>query len=140
MAYELDTQTTWKYNRFHYLFLRIIMIEIISAFAVFILLWMMWRLYQAKQYNKFIDWLNVDIKPLLLAKITEELEENRCAEFPNNECHLQAAKYFYQQYPVRIFEAAVAREIIKKEWFLSKQHKRHASHLLFIQSPYRIKA
>ncbi|WOH37715.1 hypothetical protein RI844_00285 [Thalassotalea fonticola] len=114
------------------------MIEIIVFLAFAFLFWMMWRLYQAKQYNKFIDWLNAEIKPQLLAKIAQELEENRSADFPNNECHQKAAQYFYQQYPVRIFEAAVAREIITKDWFVNKQNKRHASHLLFIQSLYRI--
>ncbi|WNC69732.1 hypothetical protein RI845_06185 [Thalassotalea nanhaiensis] len=114
------------------------MTDIIVVLAISILVWMMWRLYQAKQYNKFIDWLNDEIKPQLLSKVAEELEENRSAELPNNECHQQAAYYFYQQYPVRIFEAAVAREIISQDWFLNKQNKRHASHLLFIQSAYRI--
>ena len=116
------------------------MINIIVIFAFAFLIWLMWRLYQAKQYNKFIDWLNVDIQPKLLTQIAQELEDNRSVDFPNNEYHQQAAKYFYQQYPVRIFEAAVAREIINKDWFLNKQHKRHAAHLLFIQHPYRIKS
>lgn len=116
------------------------MTDVIVVLAFALLIWMMWRLYQAKQYNKFIDWLNVEIKPLLLVKIAEELEENRSADFPNNECHQQAAMYFYQQYPVRIFEAAVEREIISKDWFLNKHNKRHASHLLFIQSLYRIQS
>ncbi|WNC71107.1 hypothetical protein RGQ13_13360 [Thalassotalea psychrophila] len=116
------------------------MTDVIVVLAFALLIWMMWRLYQAKQYNKFIDWLNVEVKPQLLVKIAEELEENRSADLPNNECHQQAAIYFYQQYPVRIFEAAVAREIIDKSWFSNKKNKRHASHLLFIQSPYRIKA
>lgn len=114
------------------------MTDIIVALAFALLIWMMWRLYQAKQYNKFIDWLNIEIKPQLLTAIAEELEDNRCDDFPNNECHQQAAMYFYQQYPVRIFEAAVKREIISEDWFLSKKNKRHASHLLFIQATHRL--
>lgn len=114
------------------------MFEVTVFIAVSILVWFSWRLYQAKQYTKFIAWLNEDIKPKLLAVITEELTANRDEVFANNDAHIKATLYYYQQYSVRIFEAAVAREIISPSWFDNKQHKRHASHLLFVQAPFRL--
>ncbi len=115
------------------------MIEIIIGLAAFILLWMMWRLYQAKQYNRFIDWLNVDISPKLAQVLIAEMEQNRSELFPNTEDHIHAALMYYRQYPVRIFEAAVAREVIEQGWLIDKPHKRWAAHLLFIQAAYRLK-
>jgi hypothetical protein len=114
------------------------MIEFIALSALFCLAWMMWRLYQAKQYNRFVDWLNSEVRPQLVQCLNEEFEDNRNELFPNTPEHIQAALYYYQQYPVRIFEAAVAREIIPPVWLESKTNKRHAAHLLYVQGNVRI--
>lgn len=114
------------------------MIEFIAVLALCCLGWMMWRLYQAKQYNRFIDWLKSDISTQLVQCLNEEFIDNRSELFPNTPEHVQAALYFYQQYPVRIFEAAIAREIIPVTWLENKANKRHAAHLLFVQGNVRI--
>lgn len=114
------------------------MFEVIILLAVLFLLWLSWRLYQAKQYTKFIEWLNDGIKAQVIAHITQELKQSRDHVFENNEAHINATLYYYQQFSVRIFEAAVRREIISKAWFDNTQNKRHASHLLFVQSSFRL--
>lgn len=115
------------------------MIEVLIFVAASILIWMTWRLYQAKQYNRFIDWLNGEIKTELIANIESELIANRCAKTPNQQEHIEAALWYYQQYPVRIFEAAIQREIIPGNWLDNKANKRHAAHLLFTQANFRLK-
>lgn len=106
--------------------------------AIAILIFMMWRLYQAKQYNKFIDWLNGPIKDQVAAHLKDYLIAQRCELLPNNDTHIQAATLFYMQYPVRIFQQAVKLGIIDKQWFYIKKNKRFAAHLYAIQAPYKI--
>lgn len=112
--------------------------EFIITIAIASLCWLVWRLYQAKQYNRFIDWLNADIKPKLLEQLQVELIENRSEVTPNTDAHIQATLYYYQQYPIRIFEGALHREIILPIWLEKKQNKRFISHLLALQNQHRI--
>ncbi|TRX55725.1 hypothetical protein [Thalassomonas sp. M1454] len=113
------------------------MSEAIAILATLILIWMMWRLYQAKQYNAFIDWLRLDIAEKVAADLEAKLIEQRSPENPNNQAHIEATQLFYQQAPVRIFEYAVTHQIISSQWLEKKSNKRHASHLLFVQSQFR---
>lgn len=112
--------------------------EFIITIAIASLCWLLLRLYQAKQYNRFIDWLNTEIKPKLVAQLETELIEKRSTLTPNNDAHIEATLYYYQQYPIRIFEAAFQREIILPTWLDNKQNKRFTSHLFASQSQYRI--
>ncbi|TLU64159.1 hypothetical protein FE810_12700 [Thalassotalea litorea] len=113
---------------------------VLVSLAVILIGFMVWKLIQARQYNRFIDWLNQDIKPQLLSMIENELVESRCDLTPNNESHIQATKAFYSAYPIRILEAALAREIIPVEWLNARKHKRFASHMMAAQGQYRVKA
>ncbi|QBY05340.1 hypothetical protein E2K93_13570 [Thalassotalea sp. HSM 43] len=111
---------------------------ILPLLALALLVWMSWRLVQAKRYNRFIDWLMTDIKPQLLSHVQQELVEQRCQQYPNNDCHIEASCHYYGQYPVRVLEAALQRDIITSDWIQQRQNKRHLQHLLFIQAAYRI--
>lgn len=115
------------------------MSEAIVVLAAIILLWMMWRLYQAKKYNAFIDWLKIDIAPKVFADLNEKLSAQRSDQSPNTNEHIEATQLFYQQAPVRIFEYAITHNIIEPKWLENKSNKRHASHLLFVQSQFRTK-
>ncbi|MDN3653206.1 hypothetical protein QWY77_10630 [Thalassotalea ponticola] len=110
---------------------------VIIALAILILLWMAWRLYQAKRYNRFIDWLHSDVQPRLCEQLKRELIAHRSPEYQNTDTHIDATLRYYSQYPVRIFDAAVERQLIGPEWFENKQNKRHAQHLLFVQAGMR---
>ncbi|TKB45113.1 hypothetical protein [Thalassotalea mangrovi] len=112
---------------------------VLVILALIIISFMVWRLIQARQYNRFVDWLNADIKPQLLDAIEQELIESRCDLTPNGDCHIQATRIFYGAYPIRIFEAALAREIIPVQWLNNRKHKRFAAHLLAAQGQYRVK-
>ncbi|WP_394177009.1 hypothetical protein [Thalassotalea litorea] len=113
---------------------------VLVSLGLAIIAFMVWKLIQARQYNGFIDWLNVEIKPQVLETIEQELIESRCKLTPNNETHIQATKAYYGAYPIRIFEAALAREIIPVEWLNARKHKRFASHMMAAQGQYRVKA
>lgn len=99
---------------------------------------MAWKLWQAKRFNRFIDWLNNSIAPLLIDQLKQEFEQSRNEQYPNKPCHVELSIAFYKKYPVRIFEAAVEREIIEPDWFENNANKRFAAHLLFIQGQYRL--
>ncbi len=114
------------------------MSEVFILLGFAILLFMAWRLYQAKQYNKFIDWLNGPIKHQVGEQLKAQLIEKRCALTPNNDDHIKAASIFYLKYPIRIFQLAIQFGVIKEDWLAVKKHHRFAQHLNAIQSQYKI--
>ncbi|WP_371377137.1 hypothetical protein [Thalassotalea aquiviva] len=112
--------------------------EFLILAASVALVFMAYKLYQAKQYNQFIDWLVTDIQPQLLQALVSELKQQRCQQTPNTDAHIKATQYYYAQYPVRVFQGALQRNIISKDWFASAKHKRFAAHLMASQASHRI--
>lgn len=107
--------------------------EIIIVFAVFILLFMVWQIIRAKRFTQFKRVLNTEIKPKVISHIVTELNESRSEVFPNNKVHCQATIDFWGQYPVRILQAALHRNIIDKAWLEKTGNMRNSQHLFFIQ-------
>ena len=93
--------------------------EFIVVIAVLILAWLIWQLFKAKQYTRFKALIETELKPKVIAKIIEDLNENRSELFPNNAIHEQAALYYWTQYKSRILKAALIHEIIDEEWLNS---------------------
>ncbi len=107
--------------------------EIIAVLAVAIILWMLWQLYRARQFNQFKQFINTELKPLVSIALKQRLEENRDELHPNTEAHLDAATYFWCQYPSRILQAAIAWQVLDENWIEKSGNKRHCQHLFFIE-------
>ncbi len=107
--------------------------EIAFILAVLLLSWMAWQLYRAKQFNLFKRYITDDLRPLVLAKLTEQLNERRSERFPNNEVHIQASKLYWSAYPSRTLQAALAWQVLPEDWVESSGNKRHCQHLFFIE-------
>ncbi|GLX84343.1 hypothetical protein tloyanaT_05950 [Thalassotalea loyana] len=109
------------------------MLEVLASLATLTILWMVWQLIRAKKFNKFKEVLMHDVKPDVIKAIKTELEESRSEVFPNNEYHVQATVYFWTQYPIRILQAALERDIIDEQWLIKTGNLRHSQHLMHIQ-------
>ena len=107
--------------------------EFFIIIAVIILAWMVWQIIRARRFTRFKRLLNDEIKPQVTANIIAELNESRSEILPNNEFHCQATIDFWGQYPVRILQAALNREIIDKAWLEKTGNMRNSQHLFFIQ-------
>ena len=107
--------------------------EFFIVIAVGILTWMVWQIIRAKRFTRFKRLLNEDIKPKVIENIIAELNDSRSEILPNNEVHCQATIDFWGQYPVRILQAALNREIIDKAWLEETGNMRNSQHLFFIQ-------
>jgi hypothetical protein len=114
------------------------MAEIIILLAGLSLLWLGYNLYRAKQYNKFLSWLDQEIKPQLIIKLKEELELSRNDLTPNNDCHIQATIHYWTSHKVRILEGALSREIIPASWLGNKLNYRMAQHLRHRQNQFSV--
>ncbi len=109
---------------------------IIEVLAVLVLVWFAWQLYRAKQFTKFKQWLNSDVKQQVIAQVLLELEQTRSEELPNNEHHQAASRYYWSQYPVRILQFALEKELLTKAE-LQKQGKwRHCQHLFHVEQQF----
>lgn len=115
------------------------MMEVFATLAVVCLLWMIWQLYRAKQFNRFKQTLQIDIAPKVIDAIKTELEASQSEAFPNNESHVQATLFFWTQYPIRILQAAIERDIIDEKWLKETGNVRHSQHLMHIQQQYLLK-
>ena len=107
--------------------------EIFIIIAVSILLWMVWQIVRAKRFTQFKRLLNDEIKRKVIESIIAELDATRSDILPNNKIHCQATIDFWGQYPVRILQAALNREIIDKAWLEETGNIRNSQHLFFIQ-------
>jgi len=107
-------------------------VEIILILALGSLLWLLWQVYRAKQFNKFKRTLIREIKPKVIADIEAELEQSRSELFPNNEAHQAATIYYWSQYPARILQAALFREIVDEKWLKDTGNWRNSQHLFHV--------
>lgn len=110
--------------------------EIIAILALLSLVWMLWQLVKAKRFTRFKRQIESELKDKVIADIIEELALTRSEEFPNNDCHQAATLLFWTQYKSRILHAALAREIIDKQWLIDSGNLRNAQHLYFIERQY----
>lgn len=110
--------------------------EFIVVIALLILAWLIWQLYKAKQYTRFKSLIETELKPKVIAKIIEELDETRSELFPNNEIHQQASLYYWTQYKGRILKAALVHEIIDEQWLINTGNLRNSQHLFHVEQQY----
>jgi len=107
--------------------------EIIATLALLSLLWLVWQLVKAKRFTRFKQQIEIELKGKVVASIQEELEETRCEQLPNNECHKAATLLYWTQYKSRILHAALARDIVDQQWLIDTGNLRNAQHLFFIE-------
>lgn len=107
--------------------------EVIAVLAAAALVWMSWQLYRAKQFNKFKQAINTELKPRVIAYLKQELVETRSELTPNTDAHIHASLYFWCQYPSRILQAAMRWQLLDEHWFEQTGYKRHCQHLFFIE-------
>ncbi|WP_076419528.1 hypothetical protein [Colwellia sp. UCD-KL20] len=110
--------------------------EFIVVIALLILAWLIWQLFKAKQYTRFKMRIETELKPKVIAKIIEDLNENRSELFPNNDVHQHASLYYWTQYKARILKAALIHEIIDEEWLISTGNLRNSQHLFHVEQEY----
>ncbi|WP_019028484.1 hypothetical protein [Colwellia piezophila] len=110
--------------------------EIIATLALLSLLWLSWQLVKAKQFTRFKQQIETELKEKVIANIIEELALTRGELLPNNDCHQAATLLFWTQYKSRILHAALAREIIDQQWLIDSGNLRNAQHLFFIERQY----
>lgn len=110
--------------------------EFIVVLGVLILAWFIWQLFKAKQYTRFKVLVENELKPKVIAKIIEDLNENRSELFPNNKVHEQATLYYWTQYKGRILKAALIHEIIDEEWLKRTNNLRNSQHLFHVEQQY----
>jgi len=107
--------------------------EIIATVALLSLIWLLWQLIKAKRFTRFKRMIDTDLKGKVISSIKERLEETRCEQYPNNDCHQEATLLYWTQYKSRILHAALEREIIDQQWLIDTGNLRNAQHLFFIE-------
>ena len=107
--------------------------QIIAALALVSLMWLIWQLFKAKRFTRFKQLIDDELKEKVIRHIIEELCEQRCDVFPNNDCHQAATVYYWTQYKSRILHAALQREIITEQWLKDSGNLHNAQHLFFIE-------
>ena len=110
--------------------------EIIAVLALLSLLWLLWQLFKAKQFTRFKQQIDQELKAKVIESIIAELNETRSDVYPNNECHQQATILFWTQYKGRILHAALQREIIDEQWLKDSGNLRNAQHLFHVEQQY----
>ncbi|MGB0938292.1 MAG: hypothetical protein ACPGTQ_12595 [Colwellia sp.] len=111
--------------------------EIIAVLALSALVWLLWQLWQAKRFNRFKAYIEKELKPKVIERIIEELDETRSEVFPNNEVHQKATIFYWCQYKSRLLEAALKRDIITQDWLKETGNLRNAQHLFYIEKQFR---
>lgn len=107
--------------------------EIAFILAALLLGWMAWQLYRAKQFNQFKRYITDDLRPQVLTKLADQLNEGRSDRFPNNDAHIEASKLYWSAYPSRVLQAALAWQVLPEDWVENSGNKRHCQHLFFIE-------
>jgi len=110
---------------------------IIAGLSLLFLFWIIWQLIQAKKFTKFKNLLNSEFKDKVIIAITNDLNENRNAEYPNNQAHIEATIFYWTQYPIRILQAAIKYEIIDEKWLIETNNVRNSQHLSHIQRQFK---
>lgn len=107
---------------------------VLSVLGVSFLLWLIWQLLRAKQFTQFKLYLNQEIAPQLAEQLKQELIESRSEITPNNDEHIQATLFYWQQYPIRILQAALDRKILTSDELKNAGKFRFCQHLYHVQS------
>lgn len=118
--------------------MEVILLVVILALGAFS--WLVWQLLRAKKFTRFKQTLEQEIKPKVVAHIIEELNENRCEQFPNSQAHQEATIYFWCQYKSRILQAALEREIIDEKWLKATNNLRNSQHLFHVEKHFLARA
>jgi hypothetical protein len=108
-------------------------VEVIVLIAGSAFLWLCWQLIQAKKFTKFKLRIEQELKPQVIGKIIEDLNEQRSELFPNNDCHKEATILYWTQYKSRILKAALQQEIIDETWLKNTGNWRNSQHLFHIE-------
>lgn len=109
------------------------LILLLAIFGLGALAWLIWQLLRAKNFTRFKQTLEQEIKPKVIAHIIDELNETRSELFPNTQTHQEATIYFWCQYKSRILQAALEREIIDKQWLTATGNLRNSQHLFHVE-------
>ena len=107
--------------------------EIIAVLALLSLLWLIWQLVKAKKFTRFKKLIALELHTKVIASIKEELEQTRCENLPNNDCHQAATLIYWTQYKSRILHAALQRDIINQQWLVDTGNLRNAQHLWLME-------
>ncbi|MFT5755453.1 MAG: hypothetical protein ACI9LM_000162 [Alteromonadaceae bacterium] len=107
--------------------------EVIVLIAGSAFVWLCWQLVQAKKFTKFKLRIEQELKPQVIGKIIEDLNEQRSDLFPNNDCHKDATIFYWTQYKSRILKAALQQEIIDEAWLKDTGNWRNSQHLFHIE-------
>jgi len=107
--------------------------EIIAVLALLALIWLIWQLVKAKRFTRFKRQIETELKDKVITSIKEELEQTRCEELPNNDCHQEATLFYWTQYKSRILHAALHHELIDQKWLVDSGNLGNAQHLFFIE-------
>ena len=107
--------------------------EFFVAIALVVLSWMTWQLYRAKKFNRFKAIIYKQLKPLVIAQIKTNMENERSDVFPNSEAHELATIYYWCQYPSRILQVSLAWQLVDNDWLKKTGNVRNCQHLFFIE-------
>ena len=111
-------------------------IAVIAFLSIIFLAWLIWQLIKAKQFTRFKQLIETELKPKVVAHIIEELNETRSTTLPNNNVHQEASIYYWTQYKSRILKAALQREIIDEKWLKDTGNMRNSQHLFHVEQQY----
>lgn len=97
------------------------------------ILWLVWLLIKAKQFTKFKIQIENELKPKVIDYIINNLNESRDELHPNTDTHQQATILYWTQYKSRTLQAALAWEIIDKQWLKETGNIRNSQHLFHLE-------
>lgn len=108
-------------------------LEFLIIAALLVLAFIAWQLWRAKQFTQFKQYLEQEIKPLVFIHVHDTLVEARCETFPNTQAHIDATKYYWAQYKVRILQYALEHEILDIEALKAQGKYRFCQHLFHVE-------
>jgi hypothetical protein len=111
-------------------------VDVIVLIAFSSIIWLCWQLYRAKQFNHFKKRIETEIKPQLVSHITQQLTDQRCDLFPNNDCHIEATLVYWTYSKARMLQKALIEEIIDEKWLKDTGNLRHCQHLFHIEQKF----
>lgn len=110
--------------------------DLMTIIALLLLLALIWQLFKAKRFTRFKRYIDEELQPIVVASITQNLDETRSDIFPNTKSHEEAALYYWCQYRVRVVQMALEKEIIDEKWLKDTGNYRYCQHLFHIENQY----
>lgn len=88
---------------------------------------------RAKHFTQFKRQIIQELKPKVIANITEEMSQTRSEQLPNNSAHQEATIYYWSASAGKILQAALMREIIDEQWLKTTGNLRNSQHLFHVE-------